>query len=65
MVVTRSPTAIELLATTNFGRRFVVKCTRIPAPPAPPPPMILIQANQAGQEGIATLPVLLISMQAM
>ena len=29
------------------------------------PPPILIEANQAGQEGIATLPVLVISMQAV
>ena len=33
--------------------------------PSAAPPPVLIGANQAGQEGIATLPVLVISMQAV
>ena len=39
---------------------FAVECAS-----SCPPPAILIEAKQAGQEGIATLPVLVISMQAV
>ena len=39
--------------------------SQLNSPATAPPPRILIEANQAGQEGIATLPVLVISMQAV
>ena len=39
--------------------------SQLNSPASAPPPRILIEANQAGQEGLVTLPVLVISMQAV
>jgi hypothetical protein len=64
MVVVDSPSATPHCPQRQASKRKL-DFSQLNSPAAAPPPPILIEANQAGQEGIATLPVLVISMQAV